>query len=814
MTHPTALPLDVLLARRPFVKGLANALVHDPGTAEDIEQEAWLTALRRPPAPGGSVRGWFSKVLRNEARDSWRAGSRRTRREHVAGRREALPSTAELVAREELHRRVVLAVHTLSEPYRSTVYLRFFEGLTNAEIAERDGVSQAAVRKRMERALAQLRERLDDEHDGNREKWLGGLVLIATDHAVSRPVWRLGATSIAAAAACALVAALGWAWMSSTGTHAPAVAPIVAAAPAVSPPVAPPPEDGQAQPEAGDDAGDSSLAGTPAEDDAAVADDATEAVAATGFTISVVDEKGVLLRAGTIRIETDVESDAPTKAHEIAKAIPTEVDLADANPFRLGGLSPAARDVRLHVEAFPSDRPPVDDEWIDLEADAVVVLELVAPIARSVTVRVLGPKGDTPIAAATVISGTEAGRRGLRAQDLRGVSGPASAITGDDGRAVLEHLGGGRHNLVVRAAGRQSAFVAMGDQTEVTIRLPEGKTGTVIAHCTWLNGEPNAGTLVWIGEDTARIGEDGTWRFEDIPVGRRQLFLFEQMIGKAAYGQAPAVRSGAWMGEHDFDLAAGETVEVGVGLVQGDASLEIEFVDASGEPRPAVHVALINPGIRTADCGADGIVRFQNLPAGALRYDVQARSGGRSWTRRPARLQPGETRRERIVIGTATVAGTIAAGTGVAPLKARIVLESAGRKTTIGSRDGRFAFDDVPSGPAWLVATANGLRSYPVQIEVGVESPAETHLEILPGGRAAFRAEGVATASLRDARGNVWTFVEHGELRHDVSRDGPLVVSAAVAPGRYELELTGTDGTSRSVMVEIESAGRTMVSGE
>ncbi len=173
---PPPIPLDTLLTHRPWVRALARSLVHDPGTADDVEQETWLAALRNPPRHESTVRAWFSKVVRNFARESGRTGSRRRRREERAARPEATPATDDVVALAETHKRVVLAVTDLEEPYRTTVLLRFFEGLPPRRIAERMGVPVETVRSRTRRALTRLRERFDHEHDGDRAAWCAALM--------------------------------------------------------------------------------------------------------------------------------------------------------------------------------------------------------------------------------------------------------------------------------------------------------------------------------------------------------------------------------------------------------------------------------------------------------------------------------------------------------------------------------------------------------------------------------------------------------------------------------------------------------------
>src|SRR6185295_7253069 len=72
----------------------------------------------------------------------------------------AVRSTADVVAEAESHKRLVLAVMQLDEPYRSTVLLRWFEDLPPREVAARLGVPVETVRTRLKRAHEALRGRL------------------------------------------------------------------------------------------------------------------------------------------------------------------------------------------------------------------------------------------------------------------------------------------------------------------------------------------------------------------------------------------------------------------------------------------------------------------------------------------------------------------------------------------------------------------------------------------------------------------------------------------------------------------------------
>ncbi len=134
--------------------------------ADDLVQDAWL-ASRKGTTPTGSVHAWVAAVLRNLARQMRRTESRRTRREHGAARREALPSTGDLVERAELSRRLASAMRALSEPYRSTVLLRHEGGLRSVEIARRLGIPSSTVRNRLRRAHALLRREIEQHYGGD-----------------------------------------------------------------------------------------------------------------------------------------------------------------------------------------------------------------------------------------------------------------------------------------------------------------------------------------------------------------------------------------------------------------------------------------------------------------------------------------------------------------------------------------------------------------------------------------------------------------------------------------------------------------------
>lgn len=153
--------LERLLAERDFVTRLARNLLHDEHLAEDAAQEALLAAMRRPPTSALATRAWLSAVTRNFANQVARGRIRRIERERRAARAEAAPPPADS-AREEIGR----AVLGLDEPYRSTILMRFFEGLMPAAMADRLAVPVDTVKTRLKRALAMLRARISEAREG------------------------------------------------------------------------------------------------------------------------------------------------------------------------------------------------------------------------------------------------------------------------------------------------------------------------------------------------------------------------------------------------------------------------------------------------------------------------------------------------------------------------------------------------------------------------------------------------------------------------------------------------------------------------
>jgi RNA polymerase sigma factor (sigma-70 family) len=88
-----------------------------------------------------------------------RSAGRRREREHKVelADPEGVPTPEQLVDRARVQQRVARGVLELDEPFRSTVLLRYYEGLSSAEIARRLSIPAATVRARLKTGLDRLR---------------------------------------------------------------------------------------------------------------------------------------------------------------------------------------------------------------------------------------------------------------------------------------------------------------------------------------------------------------------------------------------------------------------------------------------------------------------------------------------------------------------------------------------------------------------------------------------------------------------------------------------------------------------------------
>lgn len=131
---------------------------------DDLVQEVFLLVLRQLPSLRDISRfaAWLGTITRNRANDYYRKASPVDRAAHAASEEQAESRTNDHTAEQEAA--MTLAVlRTLPDTYRESLTLRFVEGMTGPEIAERLGLTHGSVRVNLHRGMRLLREKLAEK---------------------------------------------------------------------------------------------------------------------------------------------------------------------------------------------------------------------------------------------------------------------------------------------------------------------------------------------------------------------------------------------------------------------------------------------------------------------------------------------------------------------------------------------------------------------------------------------------------------------------------------------------------------------------
>ena len=145
------------------VCSIALAIVRNVEASEDIAQEAFLAAwsnlrnLRNP----ASFLPWLRQVTRNQAH-LWRREHRREIPDEtiLAAAMDARPSATENLLADEERRLLAEVLDQLPDEAREVLILYYREESSTRHVAELLGISDAAVRQRLARSRALLREEM------------------------------------------------------------------------------------------------------------------------------------------------------------------------------------------------------------------------------------------------------------------------------------------------------------------------------------------------------------------------------------------------------------------------------------------------------------------------------------------------------------------------------------------------------------------------------------------------------------------------------------------------------------------------------
>lgn len=159
MSSNAASLTELLIRERPALLRRVQRILGGDNGAEDVIQAVWFKARGVGDSQAiGNPRAYLYRLAANLATDHGRESSRRNRLlvdHYLWGADEVISTEEKAMAQDELQRVLDAAGH-LPEPTRTIFQLNRLQGLTQAEIARRLGVSVTTVENHVRSALQRL----------------------------------------------------------------------------------------------------------------------------------------------------------------------------------------------------------------------------------------------------------------------------------------------------------------------------------------------------------------------------------------------------------------------------------------------------------------------------------------------------------------------------------------------------------------------------------------------------------------------------------------------------------------------------------
>lgn len=150
---------------------VALRVLSDPGAAEDVVQDSFLSIWRRAAtyrSEKGSVRNWICSIVRHRAIDRLRGEAGRTRYELALDEKPEEPAVSDTwgqVAEDLAREQIQQALRQLPFEQRQTIELAYWCGLSQREIAENMEIPLGTVKGRARLALSKLRDVLQEREE-------------------------------------------------------------------------------------------------------------------------------------------------------------------------------------------------------------------------------------------------------------------------------------------------------------------------------------------------------------------------------------------------------------------------------------------------------------------------------------------------------------------------------------------------------------------------------------------------------------------------------------------------------------------------
>ncbi|WP_051007300.1 sigma-70 family RNA polymerase sigma factor [Sphingomonas sp. PAMC 26621] len=146
--------------------GICYRICGERQAAEDVLHDVYLTIWKRAGAyepSRASPITWLATIARNRAIDWQRAQTvrRSTPIEDAPPIRDTAPIASETMLDDEANHLLRECLETLEQRQRGAIHTAFFDGVTYAELAERQGIPLGTMKSWVRRGLARLRECLE-----------------------------------------------------------------------------------------------------------------------------------------------------------------------------------------------------------------------------------------------------------------------------------------------------------------------------------------------------------------------------------------------------------------------------------------------------------------------------------------------------------------------------------------------------------------------------------------------------------------------------------------------------------------------------
>lgn len=142
-----------------WVYSSAKRMVRDGHLAEDVAQGVFLLLTRKAAGLQRETHlaGWLFRATQYCAREAMRGAARRAKHQREAAMRQSMAVDGDAAQWDDVWPVVDEAVGKLGNKDREAVLLRFYRGLSLAEVGRLTGISEEAARKRVDRAVEKLR---------------------------------------------------------------------------------------------------------------------------------------------------------------------------------------------------------------------------------------------------------------------------------------------------------------------------------------------------------------------------------------------------------------------------------------------------------------------------------------------------------------------------------------------------------------------------------------------------------------------------------------------------------------------------------